>query len=165
MSKYLIMFLLLCSLLSACSPAFKQKDFLNQVLNENDNLGMRIRAYKQRAELMGADGVDYQFQARNLNNPEWREIFVTHHDDGVELTAANIVSVDQAVGLAFVSRQYAVTADRGRTWTTLQLTDSDPSCRIKQVELESDGGGVMTLSCNGTLKEQVIKNFGLDIDN
>ena len=69
------------------------------------------------------------------------------HDDLVEFGKKNIEYPNSLVGLVFLSNQYSVTVDQGKSWKNSKV-NGDPSCRITDVKLKDDASGLMTLSCN-----------------
>lgn len=73
------------------------------------------------------------------------------HDDPVAIPRDQIRFLSDQVAYAFMGWMYAVTTDRGRTWSVWNAERDIPDWRccnykyLHQVDIDQNGAGVMTL--------------------
>jgi hypothetical protein len=107
-------------------------------------------------------GANYIFSARGENSENWREIMTAHRDQSVEISTKNIRFFNETTVYVFMGSKYAVTTDKGKSWTILEadkdlsLRNFSKAQRISRVNINEEGFGIMTI--------QAIGNNGRDIE-
>src|ERR1043165_2671024 len=119
----------------------------------NQTFRVRIDLRPERASFAQVlAGAYYVFQSAPVGSNNWHEIMTFHHGDPVPIPREQVHFVNDRVGYIFMGWMYAVTTDGGATWSVWNAQNdlSHWQCcnyrLIKDVHLESDGTGIMTLN-------------------
>ena len=97
-------------------------------------------------------GAYYVFRSAPNGSDNWRDIITFRHDDPVTIPRDQVRFVNDRVAFVFMGWMYSVTTDGGASWSTWDAGASLPKWQccnyglIKDVHLEPDGRGTMTLS-------------------
>jgi len=97
-------------------------------------------------------GTYLKFYGKSADDAEWIPLFTFRHDDPIRIPQDCVRFVSAHFAYAFVGWYYTVTADGGRTWSTWSAGRDLPNwmcCNyrlIQDVELSTDGSGVMVLN-------------------
>jgi hypothetical protein len=127
---------------------------------------LRITSFAQGGIFLAVGGANYLFEVQT-DDGQWREIMTVEHDDILPISDSSLRYANEKVGFVFFRGKYAVTTNGGITWQlwdkirTTVSKDNLP-CAISEVNLESNGMGVMSLKCNLNLVNLSTANFGVD---
>lgn len=108
-----------------------------------------VTAYRERA--LFTPGAFYVFQSALKDSVDLHEIMTVRTDEAIAIQRQNIRFINNQIGYFFMSRYYAVTTDSGRTWSiwdaenNLAYRQHNLWPSIKEVHIQSDGSGKMTL--------------------
>lgn len=115
----------------------------------NAEFKVSVTAYRERA--LFTPGAFYVFQSALKDSDAFHEVLTVRTDDPIPIPREKIRFVDNQSAYFFMSRYYAVTTDRGRTWSIWDA-EKDLAYRqhnlwpsIKEVRMEIGGAGTMTL--------------------
>jgi len=120
-------------------PAFETREAASKLFR------IRVTAYK---ELNGGilPGAYYVLTTNARNSIVWKEILTVRDDDPRPIPTDSVRVVDSQTGFFWMNTSYAVTRDAGDTWAVWDTEKELLERRhIKQVSIERDGTGKMTL--------------------
>ncbi|HEV2664040.1 MAG TPA: hypothetical protein VG324_03975, partial [Blastocatellia bacterium] len=85
---------------------------------ETSNHAFRVRV-NSHAEKNGGfvGGAYYVFQSAQIGSDRWRDIMVFRHDDPDPIPRDQIRFVYESTGYVFMGWMYAVTTDKGASWS------------------------------------------------
>lgn len=138
---------------------------------ETSNQTFRIRV-NRHAERKGGfvAGAYYAFQSAPVDADQWRDIMTFRHDDPNPIPRDNIRFLNNKVGYIFMGWTYAVTTDRGTSWSVWNAQQDLPKWQccnyrlIADVKLEEDGTGTMKMNTiperSGEVHELHTKDYG-----
>ncbi len=116
----------------------------------NGAIDIRVTAYGE--ENAGADaGAYYVFESMRSGSNHWQHITTFRHDDPVPIPREQVVFVDDQTAYFFMGWMYAVTTNRGSSWSIWTAEKDLPNwecCNyklIREVMIEKDGTGLMKL--------------------
>ena len=116
----------------------------------NASFKVRVTAYAEENGGFVA-GATYVFQSAAVGTSDWRDVMKFPHDDPVPIPRDQVRSVNDQVGYVFMGWMYAVTIDRGATWSVWNAEKDLPGWRccnyrlIQEISIEPDGNGSMKL--------------------
>lgn len=138
---------------------------------ETSNQSFRLRV-DRRAEVGDFGpiaGAYYVFRSAAVGSDVWRNIMTFRHDDPNPIPRDQLRFLNDRVGFVFMGWMYAVTTDAGATWSVWDSSRDLPKWQccnyrlVKDVHLEPDGTGTMTLNVipnRGEVPELRTKDFG-----
>jgi hypothetical protein len=150
-----------CELSSQRETAFSTEE------KGNSTFKVRVSAFRESRTFGGAlAGARYVFEAKNINERDWKEFMTYQHDDPVPVDRNKIVLVDERFGYVFMMRKFAGTTDGGITWSSWDISKidglkNDLSCRIQQATIMGDGTGTMDIKCNRSTVVLSTRDFGV----
>jgi hypothetical protein len=120
---------------------------------EIENSTFRIRVDKHAEEHGGFNaGAYFIFQSASKDQGNWLRIMVFRHDDPEEpIPQGQVRFVDERIGYVYMGWMYAVTTDRGKTWSVWNAENDLPNWQccnynlIQDVSLNPNGMGNMIL--------------------
>ena len=138
---------------------------------ETSNGSFKIRVDRHNEDNGGfVPGAYYVFRSAPVGSDAWRDITTFRHDDPLPIPRDQIHFVNDNVAFVFMGWMYAVTADRGLTWSVWDAGDNLPNWQccnyrlIADVQLNADGTGTMTLrpiqDRRGEVPQLRTKDFG-----
>jgi hypothetical protein len=96
-------------------------------------------------------GANYIFSSREENSENWQEIMTIYHDDPVEISKKSIQILNERTAAVFMNQKFAVTTDKGQTWTAWDI-DKDLGLEkhtkfrsISHINFDEDGFAVMVI--------------------
>lgn len=149
---FLMMILLVFPI--GCERSFQRENAFATEEKENASFKVRISGFRERRRFGGAlAGAEYVFEAKNKDEPDWKEFMAFQYDDPIPIDRNSIVLVDEMLGYVFMVRKFAVTTTGGTTWVAwdeskLAPLRDDLSCRIQGVNVMKNGTGTMDIKCN-----------------
>jgi hypothetical protein len=138
---------------------------------ETSSNGLRIRIVQYDEEGALLAGTYYLFESAKPGTNEWQQIVMFRHDDRPPIPRDQVRFVGDDVAFVFMGWVYAVSTDRGASWSVYDATRNLPGWRccnyglIKNVDLWPDGTGVMTLKPilgrTGEVSELRTRDYGV----
>lgn len=135
----------------------------------NHGLRIRIVEYDEKGALLA--GTYYLFESAKPNTDQWQKVMMFRHDDRVEIPRDQVRFVNEDVIFVFMGWVYAITTDRGISWSVWDASRDLQGWRccnyglIKNVDVRPDGTGTMTLSPipgrEGEVPELRTRDYGL----
>jgi hypothetical protein len=162
MYKLIIVFVIFVFIIlsTACYDKVNENNLVKTVLKENKLFSVRIKAYKENST-MGIAGIEYLVESSTVSKETWRKIVTVSHDDGINFSESNIIFPTSSTGFVFMTHNYSVTLDDGKTWINSKIKEA-PSCLIDSVKFSNYGTGEMELKCNLDKVKLFTTNFGVD---
>ena len=120
---------------------------------ETSNQTIRLRV-DRHAEVGGFGpiaGAYYVFRSAPVGSDAWHDIMTFRHDDPNPIPRDQVRFLNERVAFVFMGWMYAVTVDRGATWSVWDARTNLPNWQccnyrlITDVQLNADGIGTMTL--------------------
>jgi hypothetical protein len=119
----------------------------------NNHIKIRVTAYKQKS--VEPAGTYYTFESvKKEFLLDAREIMTFRHENQVLIPRDQIHFVNDQFAYVFMGWMYAVTTDRGYTWSVWDAERDLPNWQccnydfIKEIQMGADGAGTMRLSLN-----------------
>jgi hypothetical protein len=115
------------------------------------NAEFRIRVTTYREKALFTPGAFYVFESALADADDWHEILTLRTDEAVPIPRDRVRFLDNQIAYFFMSNSYAVTTDRGRSWSVwdakkdLAYSQHNLWPSIKEVHIDSGGTGKMTL--------------------
>lgn len=134
-----------------CTTSKRGGDVIESWETTNSYFKIRVVAYEERLLLPGLPGALYVYSSSSAKEDSWTEVMVLRHDDKPPILRDNVRFVSDQIGYMFMGATYAVTTDAGKTWSVWDATKNISNWRgrnyggIKDVQLSSDGNGLMTI--------------------
>ncbi len=145
-------------------------DTIESFETSNRTLKLRVDSH---AEVGGfaavVNGAYYVFRSAPVESNVWRDIMTFRHDDPNPIPRDQVRFLNERVAFVFMGWMYAVTTDAGVTWTVWDSSRDLPKWQccnyrlVKDVKLEPDGTGTMTLNVipdRGEVPVLHTKDFG-----
>ncbi len=66
-------------------------------------------------------GADYIFSSKQENSEDWQELMTVRHDDPLEISSKSVNIFNETTAAVYMFHKYAVTTDKGETWTVLDI--------------------------------------------
>src|SRR5437660_185963 len=120
--------------------------------SETSNQTFKIHVDAHLEENAFLPGTYYIFRSAPIGSNAWRDIMTFWHDDTPYIPRDQIPFINDRLAFVFIGWMFAVTTDAGATWSVWDARADLPkwSCcnyrLIKDVHLEPDGTGTMTLN-------------------
>lgn len=134
---------------------------------ETTNQSFKIRV-QLRQELKFLPGSYNKFQSARMNENSWTDIITVYDEDSYPIPREQIRFVNENIGYFFIRSFYAVTTNKGQTWSIYNLS-KDPSYKcpfmlIDEVKINADGTGEITVYAHDSEKKNIPKihtsNYG-----
>jgi hypothetical protein len=135
---------------------------------ETTNGAFKVRV-RRRPELLNfLPRYYYEFESQVRGAKRWKTITTLLLDDPVPVPRNQVRFLNNETGYLFMSSAYAVTTDCGKQWSLFNVrTDpplgtSDSYLTIREVQMESNGSGMMTVYSKsaGSMVELRTKDYG-----
>jgi|SRR5882672_628092 len=120
----------------------------------NSEFRIRVTAYREFVPF-ALPGARYVFQSAAVGSEDWHEIITYKADQVMSMPGDQIRFVLNHVAYVFIGNYYIVTTDSGRTWFVWDANKELPVEEfmkrynlwpaIKEIDMQSDGTGKMTL--------------------
>lgn len=128
-------------------------DTVESFETSNHTFKLRVDRHAEVGGFMPAlGGAYYVFRSAPAGSDSWRDFMRFRHDDPNPIPRDQVRFLNERVAFAFIGWMYAVTTDGGVTWSVWSADRDLPKWRccnyrlVKDVKLESDGTGKMTLN-------------------
>ena len=117
-------------------------------------------------------GAYYAFYSRPAESSDWHKIMTFRHDDPIPIPDGQVGFVDDETAYFFIGPFFAVTRDKGVSWTIWDAYKNIPNIQccyygvIDGIQLRPDGTGTLTLeprAVQGTT-QLTTRDFGLHWD-
>jgi hypothetical protein len=119
---------------------------------ETANQTFKIRVERRKELFVFLPGSFYKFQSAPLHENLWSEIVTAYEKDSYRIPRDQIRFVNENVGYFFIHSTYAVTVNKGQTWSIYDLKkDVSYKCqytRIDDVKMSADGIGEIIIYAN-----------------
>jgi hypothetical protein len=165
--KILFLLTMLFIFLLGCEGSFPRDNAFVVEEKGNSTFKVRVSAFRERRRFGGAlGGAQYVFEAKNKNQPDWKEFMAYQHDDPIPIDKNSIVLVDEKVGFVFMMKKFAVTTTEGMTWAVWDISQIEPlkddsSCRIEKANVLENGRGTIDIKCNKSVHVLSTRDFGV----
>jgi hypothetical protein len=138
---------------------------------ETSNNGLRIRIveYDEKGALLA--GTYYLFESAKPGTNQWQKIVMFRHDDRVGIPRDQVRFVSEDVVFVFMGWVYAVSTDRGTSWSVWDASRDLTGWQccnyglIRNVDVRPDGTGTMILKPipgrAGEVPEVRTRDYGL----
>ncbi|MEO6724282.1 MAG: hypothetical protein ABIP14_03180 [Blastocatellia bacterium] len=138
----------------------------------NSHFKLRITARIEKNGFL--PGGYYLFQSAPLSSNTWQDIATFRHDDPIEIRKNQVGFINDQTAYVFMGWIYAVTTDKGQTWSVWDAKKDLPywqCCNyklVREINLSLDGVGTMKLnpipSRSGEVSELRTKDFGRHLE-
>ena len=145
-------------------------DTVESFETSNQTFKLRVDRHAEVGGFMAVlNGAYYVFRSAPVGSDTWHDIMTFRHDDPNPIPRDQVRFVNERVGFVFMGWMYAVTTDTGATWTVWDSSRDLPKWQccnyrlVKDVKLEPDGTGIMTLNVipdRGEVPVLRTKDFG-----
>ncbi|MEP7337928.1 MAG: hypothetical protein ABI977_09300 [Acidobacteriota bacterium] len=137
---------------------------------ETSNGAFKLRVTARIEKNGFPTGGYYSFQSAPLSSNTWQDITTFRHDDPIEIRKNQVGFINDQTAYFFMGWIYAVTTDKGQTWSVWDAKKDLPywqCCNyelVREINLSPDGTGTMRLNPipgrSGEVPELRTKDFG-----
>lgn len=95
----------------------------------------------------------FVFQTSLNNSNEWETVYTYTQDEPQPISEKNIQIIDESMGYFYFGSVYAVTKDKGLSWTFFDVDKNSDFAKIETVNIKNDGSGIITLVNKKRIKD------------
>jgi len=146
----LIMFVNICLVALIAQGCHSQDKALDRWETKGPSFALRVTEFEDSRFPLSK--FKYVFEAKPDGSDEWREIMTANTDDDTPIPREQVRFISNQVTYVFMTDQYAVTTDEGRSWSIWKANDHISNVQypgqfvIKEVLLNADGNGTLTVT-------------------